>query len=103
MWYRAVGDPDYKRIFCLVNGEKLSYQVCTKALEEMDQILKGKTGMVIMLIMSSIVLCSTTNTEIDILGGCFACFLCCGHGGSSYVKLFKSYVFLCITTNKYNY
>ena len=44
LWYRAVKDPDHKRIFCLVSGEKLSYQVCTEALDEMDKILKGETG-----------------------------------------------------------
>jgi len=28
----------------LVNGEKLSYQVCTEALDEMDKVIKGETG-----------------------------------------------------------
>ena len=44
LWYRAVRDPEHKRIFCLVNGEKLPYQVCVEAFERMDQILTGETG-----------------------------------------------------------
>jgi len=44
LWYRAIRDPDHKQIFCLVNGEKLPYQVCIEAFEEMDKILKGETG-----------------------------------------------------------
>ena len=44
LWYRAVKDPDFKRIFCLVGAEKLPYQVCTEALSAMDEVLKGNTG-----------------------------------------------------------
>jgi len=44
LWYRAARDPGRKRIFCLVSGEKLSYQVCVKAFELMDEILKEITG-----------------------------------------------------------
>ena len=44
LWYRAIRDPDHKRVFCLVNGEKLPYQVCVEAFEEMDKILTGETG-----------------------------------------------------------
>ena len=47
MWYRAVRDPEHKKIFCLVNGEKLPYQVCVEAFERMDQILTGETGKVL--------------------------------------------------------
>ena len=44
LWYRAIRDPDRKQIFCLVNGEKLPYQVCVEAFEKMDKILTGETG-----------------------------------------------------------
>ncbi|XP_065899490.1 E3 ubiquitin-protein ligase rnf213-alpha-like isoform X3 [Dysidea avara] len=53
LWYRAVKDPDHKRIFCLVSGEKLSYQVCTEALDEMDKILKGETGYHLVIVCSN--------------------------------------------------
>ncbi|XP_065899482.1 E3 ubiquitin-protein ligase rnf213-alpha-like isoform X2 [Dysidea avara] len=52
-WYKAVGDPDHRRIFCLVNGEKLSYQVCTEALDEMDRVLKGETDYRLVVVCGS--------------------------------------------------
>ena len=39
------GDPEKKRIFCLVHAEKLSYQVCDEALRERDIITQGCPGM----------------------------------------------------------
>jgi hypothetical protein len=44
-WHRTVGDPDYRRIFCLVNAEKLPYHICDQALEALKNISKGKLGM----------------------------------------------------------
>ena len=54
LWYRAIGDPDHKRIFCLVNGQKLPYQVCVDAFEEMDRILEGETGKLYLLCINYI-------------------------------------------------
>ena len=36
-------DPGYKRIFCLVNAEKLSYNVADKAFRELTQIIQTAT------------------------------------------------------------
>ena len=38
------GDPEKKRIFCLVHAAKLSYQVCDEALRERDIITQGCPG-----------------------------------------------------------
>ena len=39
---RAIRDPDYKRIFCLVYAEKLTYQVSEQALRSLHKHLHGK-------------------------------------------------------------
>lgn len=44
LWKRAIRDPDKYRIFCLVHAEKLSYQVCDKAIRELNEVMQGKTG-----------------------------------------------------------
>ena len=44
LWKRAMGDPNHFRIFCLVHAERLSYQVCDKALRSLTQCSQGKTG-----------------------------------------------------------
>ena len=44
LWRRAIGDPEFKRIFCLVHAEKLSYQVCDRSLWTLDEITQGKSG-----------------------------------------------------------
>ena len=44
LWRRAVGDPNYLRIFCLVHAQLLSYQVCDTALRSLTQYSQGKTG-----------------------------------------------------------
>lgn len=45
LWQRAVcGDPGFKRIFCLVHAEKLSYQAADKALRSLTDIIQAKTG-----------------------------------------------------------
>lgn len=41
---RAIDDPDYKRIFCLVHAEKLSYQVSDQALSSLSRYSQGKQG-----------------------------------------------------------
>lgn len=43
LWRRAVFDPGYKRIFCLVYPEKLSYNVADKVFYELTQILQFAT------------------------------------------------------------
>ena len=42
LWQRAIGDPGYKRIFCLLHAEKLSYQVCDLALQSLSELSQGK-------------------------------------------------------------
>ena len=44
LWQRAVCDPEFKRIFCLVHAEKLSYQTADKALRSLTDIIQGKAG-----------------------------------------------------------
>ena len=44
LWKRAIGDPSKFRIFCLVHAENLSYQVCDRALKELNEISQGKNG-----------------------------------------------------------
>jgi hypothetical protein len=44
LWQRAVCDPDFKRIFCLVHAEKLSYQTADIALRALTEIIQHKTG-----------------------------------------------------------
>ena len=36
-WRRAISDPEYKRIFCLVHAEKLTYQVSDQALSSLSK------------------------------------------------------------------
>lgn len=43
-WKRAMGDPNNYRIFCLVNAELLSYQVCDDALRSLAQCSQRVTG-----------------------------------------------------------
>ena len=49
LWRRAVGDPGFKRLFCLVHAEKLSYQVCDRALWTLDEITQGRIGVLWLL------------------------------------------------------
>ena len=44
LWKRALGDPQYNRIFCLVHAEKLSYKVCDLALQSLSVLSQGKKG-----------------------------------------------------------
>ena len=44
LWQRAVFDPEYKRIFCLVHAEKLSYQTADKALRALNEIIQNQRG-----------------------------------------------------------
>ena len=44
LWMRAVKDPMFKRIFCLVHAEKLSYQVSDWALRSLSDLTQGKQG-----------------------------------------------------------
>jgi len=41
LWQRAIGDPGFKRIFCLLHAEKLSYQVCDQALRSLTELSHG--------------------------------------------------------------
>ncbi len=44
LWMRAINDPEYKRIFCLVHAEKLSYQVSDSALRSLAEHSQGRHG-----------------------------------------------------------
>ena len=44
LWKRALGDLGYFRVFCLVHAERLSYQVCDRALRSLFQLSQGKKG-----------------------------------------------------------
>ena len=43
-WRRSIFDPEFKRIFCLLHGEKLSYSVCEQALRDLAKLKQGKVG-----------------------------------------------------------
>ena len=45
LWKRALRDPNYFRIFCLVYAERLSYQICDKALKSLSELSQGKKGL----------------------------------------------------------
>ena len=42
LWQRAIDDPGFKRIFCLLHAEKLSYQVCHKAIQSLTELSQGR-------------------------------------------------------------
>ena len=44
LWKRALGDPGHFRVFCLVHAERLSYQVCDRALWSLTQLSQGQKG-----------------------------------------------------------
>ncbi len=44
---RAICDPDQHRIYCLVHCEKLKYLVAEKAMDIIDVLSQGRTGMTI--------------------------------------------------------
>ena len=43
-WRRAINDPGFNRIFCLIHAEKLSYQVSDQALSALFRYSQGKQG-----------------------------------------------------------
>ena len=50
LWKRAMGDPNYFRIFTLVHAEKLSYQTCDKALKSLSELSQGRKGLYELLV-----------------------------------------------------
>ena len=44
LWKRALGDPNYFRIFCLVHAERLIYQIHYKALKSLSELSQGNKG-----------------------------------------------------------
>ena len=50
LWKRALGDPQFLRIFCLVNAERLPYQTCEKSLSALQHLSQGKRGFMIKII-----------------------------------------------------
>lgn len=51
---RAVNDPGFKRIFCLVHAEKLSYQVSDQALSSLSAHTQGRHGMCLHVLLDTI-------------------------------------------------
>ena len=41
---KAIGDPEHRRIFCLVHAEKLSYRVSDFALRSLNEHSQGNQG-----------------------------------------------------------
>ena len=44
LWHRAMKDPDYQNIYCLVHAEQLPYQVCEAAFKEYESLSQGNNG-----------------------------------------------------------
>ena len=44
LWQRAINDPEFKRVFCLVHAERLSYQVSDEALRSLNELSQGRRG-----------------------------------------------------------
>jgi len=58
LWRRALDDPGYRRTFCLVHAEKLSYQVGDKVIHSLTELSKGKKGTYCqMLVLLKIIFC----------------------------------------------
>ena len=43
-WLRAINDQEFKRIFCLIHAEKLSYKVSDQALNSLSKHSQGAKG-----------------------------------------------------------
>ena len=46
-----MGDPSFRRIFCLVHAEKLSYQVCDNVMETLKVVSQTVQGTLISIII----------------------------------------------------
>jgi len=44
LWHRALGDPGYKRLFCLVHAERLSYGVSEDAFQSLMEVSDQEEG-----------------------------------------------------------
>ena len=44
LWHRAVNDEGKKRLFCLVNADKLPYNVSEEVLNNLEVITQGSDG-----------------------------------------------------------
>ena len=44
LWQRSVADPQFKRIFCLVYAEKLSFETSQLVVESLKRITQDKRG-----------------------------------------------------------
>ena len=50
LWRRAIDDPGFKRIFCLVHAEKLLYQVSEECVRSLLWLKQEKDGIIIYII-----------------------------------------------------
>ena len=44
LWRRAIGDPGFRRIFCLVHAEKLSYLASEESLRTLLLLKQAQDG-----------------------------------------------------------
>ena len=54
LWHRAVNDEDKKRLFCLVNADKLPFQVSEEVINNLELITQGSQGNSCKLAMKNI-------------------------------------------------
>ena len=71
LWQRAVCDPGFRRIFCLVHAEKLSYQTVDKTLRTLTEVIQGKTG--IYQSASSCLCVTSCSAEYNLVIVCSSC------------------------------
>ena len=71
LWQRAVCDPGFRRIFCLVHAEKLSYQTVDKTLRALTEVIQGKTG--IYQSASSCLCVTSCSAEYNLVIVCSSC------------------------------
>ena len=44
LWRRAVCDPEFRRIFCLVCEHNMSYKLAKEAVQDLRELMQGKRG-----------------------------------------------------------
>ena len=54
LWHRAMKDPDFNNIYCLVHAERLTYQVCEAAFKEYESLSQGINGNVQVILVKTL-------------------------------------------------
>ena len=69
LWRRAMRDPDYKRIFCLVCEHNLSYKIAKEVVQSLRELSQGHTGRHLFVGIDTIVyILYITSGALQILG-----------------------------------